>query len=110
MGTNFYMTPEVFVSGEPVHLGKSSAGWQFTFRGDKANGVVDVRSWYARVERLAKEGYTLTNDNGSDVSTPVDLLKLIRDRKQIGAKFQRASRENEWNDQSGNFFLDGEFC
>jgi hypothetical protein len=121
MGTNFYMTPEVFMeevrNGDlsedrehaQVHLGKSSAGWEFTFRGDKANGVIDLRSWYARVDRLAKEGYTLTNDNGSTISTPIELLKLIKEKK--GAQKATPSKHAfDWFDATGNYFLDSEFC
>jgi hypothetical protein len=106
MGTNFYMQLHESTDAS-VHLGKYSAGWEFTFRGDKTNGVVDLRSWYARVEKLSQEGYVLWNDNGSTISTPVELLRLIKEKK--GAKKSEPKSNNEWLDPSGNYFLDEEF-
>jgi hypothetical protein len=115
MGINFYMTPEIYVNSHPneemrktqVHLGKSSAGWEFTFRGDKAHGIIDLHSWYARVEDLVKKGYKITNDNGSDIVIPIELLRLIKEKK--GAQKSTPKRDSEWLDPSGNYFLDEEF-
>lgn len=112
MGTNFYMMyREHFSNGDHkdnhYHLGKSSGGWEFTFRGDRKNKIVDLRSWYAFAKQLSDGGYTLTNDNGSGIKTLVELLKLIKENK---GKMKSTVRDDwEWLDESGNYFMDREF-
>jgi hypothetical protein len=54
MGTNYYVMPEACGhcgrGGEPIHIGKSSIGWQFLFApldlGD-GNGCYSWREWRA---------------------------------------------------------------
>lgn len=114
MGTNFYMEKKCRCCGEKksVHLGKSSAGWTFTFRGDLENGVVDYASWIVRVRTLLNAGYTLTNDNGSDVKTLNDLVQLIQEKyvePNNQAKDYGYNDDNNWLDENGNSFTNNEF-
>ena len=124
MGTNYYMmkkadTCECCGRGgetEEIHLGKRSSGWKFSFKGDKANGVVDFMSWYENIKKLQTQGCVLKNEYGE---------KLELDKFQDMAKkwgwlhggFDKDGKshatecpsENDWLDPVGHSFSDYEF-
>jgi len=111
VGMNYYLVKE---DRPAIHLGKSSAGWQFTFRGDREAGVVDYSSWLDRAETLIAQGYTMTDEGMSPGNVPgymlADLLAKIE--KKRGLLDQQPSNPDdtkEWNDQDGNYFIDAEF-
>jgi len=110
MGMNYYLRKNDEVGVEQqVHLGKSSHGWQFTFRGDRANGVVDFDSWVKRVNTLIKDGWKLT-DEGSGDSNFTELLLLIQ-RKRLEPNNHAKQYPSKWDyvDADGNSFSDREF-
>jgi hypothetical protein len=118
MGMNYYLRKNDEVGVEQqVHLGKSSMGWTFSFRGDRANGVVDFDSWVKRVNVFMKDGWKLT-DEGSGDSDFTELLLFIQ-RKRLEPNNQTLSAKanpdyyNEnisWLDEDNNSFTDREFC
>ena len=122
MGTNYYMAKTCGTCGHEdrkAHLGKSSAGWTFTFRGSRVDGVVDFASWVARVHSLLSCGYDIVNEYG-DIIAPDDMFKLIiekRGERNNHATYVKITpphsefwnEEQDWNDVDGNSFSDVEF-
>jgi hypothetical protein len=100
MSTNY----EVIVDGEAVHLGKSSGGWPFMFRGHPERGVVDYESWRALAASgriVAEFGVELTLAELEDV--------VVRHRSYRGDHFSRP-RPGQHDDARGNRFSNYEFC
>jgi hypothetical protein len=78
MGTNYYLHKKCLCGeatiGEPIHLGKSSAGWAFSFRGytyptiyDTLPGPVKAVESIEQWEDLVRlPGYTIMDEYGND--------------------------------------------
>jgi hypothetical protein len=97
------------------HLGKSSAGWTFTFKGSREAGVVDYASWLDRLTTLTADGYTITSD-GEDIGNGLpDLLAKIESKKNEKNNHTTYLADNDyplkenWLDADGNSFSDYEF-
>lgn len=109
---NFYMKKECKCCGviKETHLGKSSAGWSFSFKGDRDEGVKDFASWQARVEKLLADGYKLTDEGDSDIPLQ-DLLGSIMRKKSFGSQYTEPydGDRRDWVDPDGNDFTDCEF-
>lgn len=82
MGTNYYLhqKPPCPTCGhrkaEPLHIGKSSAGWCFALHVDEADGIRDLPDW---VELWSKPGAHIMDEYGDAVS-PHDMLLIIMAR------------------------------
>lgn len=59
MGTNYYTVGENKTCGEcgavkdvvkALHIGKSSGGWRFLFRGHQEEGLLTASAWWAYLE------------------------------------------------------------
>jgi hypothetical protein len=113
MGTNYYVRTKPSCGGkcadhchgEDIHLGKSSAGWAFTFRAYPDAGqapeavtwpVMDAESWM----RLLDLGNIY--DEYGRIMTSVELLFLIE--QKIGGKNDLCSSA-EFIDASGARFI-----
>jgi len=107
MGMNYYLRKKE----ERVHLGKSSAGWTFTFRGDKNNGVVDFATWLNRANELFNDGYTLSDegDGPYHFSDLLDKIEKKRTEPNNQAKQYGVDDRYDWVDKDGNSFTDREF-
>lgn len=118
MGTNYYVrTPpscggkcEQHCRGEEIHLGKSSAGWTFTFRAYPAPdgyGTPEAVTWpvddYASWHRLLSLG-AIFDEYGSEVSAGDLLVKI--EGKRGGRNTLYGS---DFIDANGNRFVSGEF-
>lgn len=85
MGTNFYLHPLVNVcehcergdQSEPLHVGKSSAGWCFALRVHPDNGINSLDDWRMR---WAGDSVVIRDEYGTDVS-PVDMERTITQRR-----------------------------
>jgi hypothetical protein len=111
MGTNYYVKPEGASSDDQsmwIHLGKSSAGWTFSFRAypDPDNAppavswpVTDYASWLEVLDLG-----TIIDEYGR-ITHPNELLELIRSK--------RGGRDNmygsDFRDADGNRFCSAEF-
>jgi hypothetical protein len=112
MGMNYYLRKNDEVGVEQqVHLGKSSMGWTFTFRGDRSNGVEDFDSWVKRVNVLMKDGWKLTDESeGGTCDWTELLLKIQNKRLEPNNHAKQYPCPNNWVDKDNNSFSDREFC
>jgi hypothetical protein len=85
MGTNFYLhekqpntcphcgqTPHY----EPLHIGKSSAGWCFSLHVIPQEGLNSLREWQ---RRWSKPGVVIKDEYGESM-TPAEMLRTITKR------------------------------
>jgi hypothetical protein len=120
MSTNYYLEDKCTHCGrsDQIHLGKSSAGWTFTFRGDKENGIVDFASWLKRIDDcLENQSHIIVNEYGDPVIR-YELLELIDSKKNeknnhalyVEKEYSESfSPFKDWTDSGGNSFTDCEF-
>ena len=106
MGTNYYIEGGPKCQhcgrgpGEPMHIGKQSAGWQFSLRGHP-----DLQTWQEwRQYLLAIAGTRVVNEYGDTYSTWW-MIQFI-ENSRTGLKDRGCNRE----DSEGYQFHDGEFC
>lgn len=116
MGMNFYVRlPECpnpcahCNAGEEVHLGKSSTGWTFSFRGYPAGGpgfgqVTDYQEWLD----LARRG-KIVDEHGEEKKLPT-LLAMIDSKR--GGKNELIGSDviDDFIDEYGHRFTNTEFC
>jgi hypothetical protein len=122
MGTNYYIA---FVSdagracpcckklSETLHIGKSSMGWDFLFRGYKRPETdYQLDTWEAWKEFiLGKE--TIVYDEYGKVHDKQEIIDFIEARhaNQNNLKNKvEPDRDAEWVDKEGYVFVDREFC
>jgi len=123
MGTNYYWHPkekrcpecETLLSGEPIHIGKASAGWKFSFHALHPNETSDlpvheVRSfldWLILFGRLPGE----VRDENDEVFTVDQFSKIVRykqdDPNSMVGEIQDPFQA--WFDEEGYSFMYGEF-
>lgn len=75
MGTNYYLIRETCPhchSEERLHIGKSSAGWDFTLRVHE-DGPKNLEDW---IRRFLANGVKIFDEYGKEVSVQ-DMLKVI---------------------------------
>jgi hypothetical protein len=113
MGANFFVKPPGVTSDDPddwIHLGKSSAGWAFTFRAYPDPGtspeavtwpVGNVTQWM----RLLYLGEI--RDEYGKPYTREELLRKI-EAKRLGRHHGPASKA--FRDDQNNDFIPVEFC
>lgn len=104
MGTNYYVQrscPEACAhcSLEDRHIGKRSAGWQFTFRAHQ--GITSRSDW----ESLIREPAVVVDEYGQKI-TPEEFWTLV-DQTRNGRQHQPG--DASWVDPDGWDFLDVEF-
>jgi hypothetical protein len=121
MGTNYYLRTDVCThcnrERERIHIGKSSAGWPFLFRGYRRwppDGVphplTSAYEWREFIASALTAGGRLIDEYGQDCSEP-DLWSLIDGKKGLvpKASYTHGARESEWFDTDGFRFCDNEF-
>jgi len=120
MGTNFYVRTQPSCGGkcdqhchgEDIHLGKSSAGWAFTFRGypeaPSQASCPEAVTWpvndYASWHRLLSLG-EITDEYGRPWTAEELLVKI--EGKRGGRRHEHGS--GIFHDSDGNDFLAVEF-
>ena len=103
MGCNYYWIEnkcECCGRQDELHIGKSSAGWQFTFRGYEYENIHSYKDW---VNRLTNTEGQIVDEYGHE-HTIKDLLDLIA-RKKRDDKLHNGIEDGE-----GYHFTYGEFC
>lgn len=100
MGTNYYLHENVCAhcgrSDDPLHIGKSSAGWCFGLHVIPEEGLTDLRAWQ---ERWARGG-EIRDEIGTVVS-PEEMMAIITDRRWNYARAWTASEYNGNNAEPG---------
>ena len=81
MGTNYYFyknkpCPTCGRNDEPMHIGKSSAGWCFTLHIHPEQAILTLSNW---VEEWSKKD-SLIKDEYDDVISPEEMLDIIENR------------------------------
>lgn len=121
MGTNYYLrgdqpsackccghTPP----REEVHVGKSSWGWKFLFKGnrDPEQGplVTTEEEWWVEIQRRIQAGQQLRDEYGTVITLP-ELRALIEARRTDQDHLGFTFRDGGWQDAKGNDFLESEF-
>jgi hypothetical protein len=130
MGTNFYLHPQADCKCcgrpfEPLHIGKSSAGWCFSLHVIPEEGIISLDDWRVR---WSLPGAIIRNEYGETIS-PEQMESTIAERSYSkkgdwesewwGGAFQRCRSEEHFhqmnNSERGpNFLLrhrvDGRHC
>ena len=82
MGTNYYLrTKPCQICGEvkkEIHIGKSSCGWQFLFKGYKEENIFSYKQWLEEIDDPRKE---IINEYGEIVSLD-DFRKCVENEKR----------------------------
>lgn len=113
MSTNYYFNPQREAcltcerSFEPLHIGKLSGGWEFTFAGHEKLGILTFADW--RV--VLQTGGTIVDEYGRAVSLD-DFVALVKASRK-GDNRNHAKLLYPVNarlDPDGWAFIDGEFC
>lgn len=119
MGTNYYWradsTPCPTCGHDPegseIHIGKSSAGWEFSF-----HGTDEIRSWVQWQEKIASGG-AIIDEYGREIDLPT-FRRTVEERSHPGgllnpfdycAVHHPEYNRNEWKDPEGYSFSPGEF-
>jgi hypothetical protein len=117
MGTNYYHERELCDkchNSEREHIGKSSAGWTFTFHATET--IRSFADWKARLS----EGGRIVDEYGDEISLP-DFVQMVENkRKPWGPKqvpplnHTIEGRKHQWGDRNfldpeGHSFSEGEF-
>lgn len=112
MGTNYYLTSKVCPcckrAKPPMHLGKSSAGWQFLFSGYRPEyeGDLNIQTKQAWVDYInSSEDHIIQNEYGDPISLEA-LLELVENKRD-----GRSSVDDRYNlvSQDGYIFCYTEF-
>lgn len=108
MGTNYYHhTDPCPTCGhyEIRHIGKSSVGWMFLFRGYKDDSIESHDDWMGVLE----SGGTIVDEY--DRKVPLDDLKDLIEAKRSN-KIHTVVRQDEttWTDEFGHPFNGHDFC
>ncbi len=121
MGTNYYWHKKVPVEGattcptcghcpsipmDPVHIGKSSVGWTFSF-----HATDDIRSWKAWREELQTPG--IIKDEYGDLCTFEEFVEMI-DAKAARPNALKHAQDTgfsrgDYLDEEGHSFSPGYF-
>jgi hypothetical protein len=80
MSTNFYVKEQTCcpTCGKPSdvhHIGKSSLGWRFVFRGYEEHGLVSRNAWIAHLA-----GRTIVDEYGKEWSL-AEFISLIKSKQ-----------------------------
>lgn len=119
MGTNYYAR-QPGETGEGLHIGKSSGGWDFLWRGHEDLNLVTRELWESW---LKQPDITIVAEYGVEY-TLTEFLERVVDEKPVDSVIQHAhywlrhsrdSLENSlnhscWVDENGYPFCGLEFC
>jgi hypothetical protein len=133
MGTNYYLKSKPCYacghSKNEKHIGKSSFGWQFHFRGYPEDSLVSFDDW---MREFADENKVIVDEYGQNVKLQ-ELIDLIESKKDglnhynviCGHPMTKKEREyckerqhitpyydekDKWKDDKGYAFSGYEFC
>ena len=135
MGTNYYLHSKPCAtcghSETKKHIGKSSSGWQFQFRGYRDENIVSYEDW---ANKVTDPNNVIITEYGGQVS-PGDFFNIVHSSRigmnsyNIGIKLPMTQKErdyltdrtlshipndelckNSWKDNDGYAFTDSEFC
>lgn len=105
MGTNYYYEDE---NETQWHIGKSSWGWEFSWRAQPELDVYSVRQWYAFLSLKEDEaGHSVIVDEYNDPCSFEEFIKITDKREreiQFGGKLEN---QYDWVNSNQPDFLSG---
>lgn len=113
MGTNYYAVRNRPTVEDPIHIGKSSAGWKFSFQSHNEkyheppivwNTYDQVYEWLYK-QTVESDNYVILNEYDEIVSFD-DLIKLIEEKQEEDNPDDFTYARNV----NGYRFSDHEFC
>lgn len=115
MGTNYYVKKNLCDSckrSDPIHLGKSSAGWKFLLQ---ANGFEHYKNWKEMKAWLADKVIENEYEERVSVENFVDLVEKKHADPELWDHHTARPDQNILDDfakqdPEGYDFHDGEFC
>ena len=133
MGTNYYLRhkpcPNCGNVARELHIGKSSIGWQFSFRGYRDLNIHSYQDWLEefkdeRREIVDEYGHVITLEEFRK-NVESESRKLMLSNYNIAHQIPQTKKEKEylkehpdkwsridcyWKDNEGYSFCDMEFC
>jgi hypothetical protein len=129
MGTNYYLHRHVCDkcgrSDEPIHIGKRSGGWTFSFRGYRNAWEADQlgrtltreQDWRDFLESETAKGSGIQNEYGEAISLDY-FWSMVNDYRSnqnnhttwcLANGYRDHAERNCWLDDKGNSFSDADF-
>lgn len=120
MGMNYYAHFNVCDKcGKPehiLHIGKSSHGWTFSFRGyneidtlaidEKIKTIKSYKDW---LDVILAYNPTIKNEEGDMISLQ-EFMRIVLDKSLSPNNHAVQYKEGTWLDEFGNSFTGREFC
>lgn len=128
MGMNFYLVSVPCEKCGYKHIGKSSYGWQFHFRGYTHEGIICYEDWMREINR---PDVTIVDEDNEPISAKDFEAKVERNKNDLNhfnivnrmpqtekereyladhpPGYPPSSQVPEWNDENGYTFTDWEF-
>ena len=116
MGTNYYAVRNRASVEEPIHIGKSSAGWFFNFQSRNDtwrdppvvwNTVEQVKDWLQRYTVDSSE-YVIINEYDEVVSFE-DFFEMVEDKQNDPFNQENPDNFRYSRNVNGYRFSDGDF-
>ena len=117
MGTNYYVVPNRPSIREPVHIGKSSAGWLFAFQSQNDtwydppivwNTYDQVKEWLYK-HTVENRDFVIMNEY--DDVVPYDIfIKIVEDKQSDPHCKDNPENFRYSRNVNGYRFDDSEFC
>lgn len=117
MGTNYYATKNKPSVEEPIHIGKSSAGWLFNFQTHNEkwhdppvvwNTLEQVKAWLYHYT-VETKAYVIIDEYDEIISYD-DFFQLVEDKQQDEHNQSNPDNFSYARNVNGYRFSDGEFC
>lgn len=127
MGTNYYWQYNECLSCkrfDRLHIGKSSGGWQFNFRGYRDYNIefhgvavnINIRSWKDWQDLIRKGNGKIVNEYGEEVTLQylMENVETPERKKMLNfydycTKNHPEMKDDIWKDEEGYSFHDREF-
>lgn len=126
MGTNYYVVKDVCNCcnryDEEYHIGKSSVGWSFSFRGYKSENLTSWNSWkdFLKDKHIKDEyGETISYDDFVTMIETVKSPSYVNTNGRKNLQHNEAGKKDkypwfdpeiDWDDSNGYSFTKREFC
>lgn len=109
MGTNYYVRYNICKECErydEIHIGKSSAGWTFTFQAQEDE--VTIKSYKEWLSFLSKKGVKIFDEYNRKISLQ-KFKELVEAKRNERNNHAKQYPEGSFLDEKGNSFSEGEF-
>ena len=106
MGTNYYVVKKKPTISEPLHIGKSSAGWKFLFQEVNKYNSFD---WDLEIHTFEQWKKFLENNNEIVILNEYDEEVSVKDFLELVEKKQQEKHDEYSKNVNGYRFTDRDF-